>query len=1183
MAELRATTAIGGNLVWHGGNLRFDPQGETIRYLDHKIFTEHDKPDPHTDLTESVVKRAGDTMSGSLTLGENNLQFTGIASASGDITWYNGATQQGRIWNSSSTSLSISSAVSTSTTGTGVLNLSGTSLKYSGSEVFTAASYNTLDDRYTRKASPETVTAPWLFTSAPLMSGDVANTTSSSEGVDLGSGTDSTKYASIYSNSAGANVYIRNGTHYGAHYLGITNNVPVYDGARLTRVNQAESITGAWTFNGEVTHNSHVRLNAGDWLWFQYSGKNSIRVNHNGSTNRLDIYDQDASAFASVSVGALIATSASVSGSIAAGAASITGQIRSGEQISIGGGFGGAHQVIHNDGTNVLLGNTTRGLKTYKDLTTNTGGYSYLHAGNYSTTLNPIYVNKTGDTMTGDLVIAKSNGDIHISSSANTDAFIRMTEDSSNHGAAFGYEGTINQWQIKRRNATVDSIVMYGNRSDSNVQVAGNIFANNTSRVFADNYHPNADRWTTARTLTTTLTGDVTGSASMSVTGAGNTTVTVNTTVANDSHTHDGRYYTETESNARFLGISANAVSATKLVTARTINGTSFNGTANITTANWGTARTLTIGNTGKSVNGSGNVSWSLSEMGIGHTGSVISKVVDNAGTRDLYIILNTYASNGFSGTIWTNRKSGNTQRYKIDVQAVNTTTAGDNGSYHLKWDAAQSNISMEIVRVMYQNVEHLAVVVRNVNQYQRPVYAVYVNSNTANAMVPVMIMADHADIGAESAVVTTQPSYSNTWNFSSQRFSSLLYENGNRVYSAANTNIGTGSTNYAAGSHTHTPSQVGLSNVPNTVHTTAATANTVAVRDGSGDINVRLLRPSYGNQTTISGAMAFRINNSSDNFVRFCSDTTAIRTWIGAAASSHTHSYLPLTGGTVTSNLTVNGTLSVRTAIDLADNDILRFGSGDDVEFFCNGSHMYTDLNSGIGNWYIRDGTTTRFTFDDAGHFTATGNITAGDFKTDGSIILNNSTTTANISTIVTNNSTGRQSLNLYGGSSHGGGAWAIAYGNSDASYAGSLRLGAGSTTSHKMIIHSTGGDIVGNLSATGNVSAYSDIKLKDDIEAIENSLDKIVQLRGVTYTRNDVEGRPRQSGVIAQEVQKVLPEVVVTHTDEDTGEETLSVAYGNMVGLLIEGIKEERACREQLEARLERLERPWWKRLFS
>lgn len=62
--------------------------------------------------------------------------------------------------------------------------------------------------------------------------------------------------------------------------------------------------------------------------------------------------------------------------------------------------------------------------------------------------------------------------------------------------------------------------------------------------------------------------------------------------------------------------VSGNAGTATTLQTARTINGTSFNGSANITTANWGTARTLTVGSTGKSVNGSGNVTWTLDEIG---------------------------------------------------------------------------------------------------------------------------------------------------------------------------------------------------------------------------------------------------------------------------------------------------------------------------------------------------------------------------------------------------------------------------------------------------------------------------------------------------------------------------------------------------------------------------------------
>jgi hypothetical protein len=66
---------------------------------------------------------------------------------------------------------------------------------------------------------------------------------------------------------------------------------------------------------------------------------------------------------------------------------------------------------------------------------------------------------------------------------------------------------------------------------------------------------------------------------------------------------------------------TGNAATATTLQTARNINGTSFNGSADITTANWGTGRTLTIGSTGKSVNGSADVSWSLAEIGAAATG----------------------------------------------------------------------------------------------------------------------------------------------------------------------------------------------------------------------------------------------------------------------------------------------------------------------------------------------------------------------------------------------------------------------------------------------------------------------------------------------------------------------------------------------------------------------------------
>lgn len=68
---------------------------------------------------------------------------------------------------------------------------------------------------------------------------------------------------------------------------------------------------------------------------------------------------------------------------------------------------------------------------------------------------------------------------------------------------------------------------------------------------------------------------------------------------------------------AKFVGnLQGNADTATRLQTARQINGTNFNGSGNITTANWGTARSIQIGNTAKQVNGSGNVTWNLNEIG---------------------------------------------------------------------------------------------------------------------------------------------------------------------------------------------------------------------------------------------------------------------------------------------------------------------------------------------------------------------------------------------------------------------------------------------------------------------------------------------------------------------------------------------------------------------------------------
>ena len=97
------------------------------------------------------------------------------------------------------------------------------------------------------------------------------------------------------------------------------------------------------------------------------------------------------------------------------------------------------------------------------------------------------------------------------------------------------------------------------------------------------------------------------------------------------------------------------------------------------------------------------------------------------------------------------------------------------------------------------------------------------------------------------------------------------------------------------------------------------------------------------------------------------------------------------------------------------------------------------------------------------------------------------------------------------------------------------------------------------------GNVTAYSDIRVKTDIQKIENALNKVQQLNGYTFTRTDLLDAPRQTGVIAQEVLEVLPEAVSGNEKDH-----YSVAYGNMVGLLIEAIKEQQNLIEELNKRL-------------
>ena len=108
---------------------------------------------------------------------------------------------------------------------------------------------------------------------------------------------------------------------------------------------------------------------------------------------------------------------------------------------------------------------------------------------------------------------------------------------------------------------------------------------------------------------------------------------------------------------------------------------------------------------------------------------------------------------------------------------------------------------------------------------------------------------------------------------------------------------------------------------------------------------------------------------------------------------------------------------------------------------------------------------------------------------------------------------------------------------------------------------------DVSGTIRATGDVIAYSDRRVKQDIVTLENSVELIQKLRGVSYKK--IGESEEKIGVIAQEILEVLPQVV---SKDENG--MYSVAYGNMAGLFIEAIKQQQAHIDTLEQRIEKLE---------
>jgi hypothetical protein len=125
-----------------------------------------------------------------------------------------------------------------------------------------------------------------------------------------------------------------------------------------------------------------------------------------------------------------------------------------------------------------------------------------------------------------------------------------------------------------------------------------------------------------------------------------------------------------------------------------------------------------------------------------------------------------------------------------------------------------------------------------------------------------------------------------------------------------------------------------------------------------------------------------------------------------------------------------------------------------------------------------------------------------------------------------------------------------------------GNVGIGTTNPGSYKLYIN-------GNCYAT-QFFVPSDIRLKHDIQPLDNTLDKIMKLRGVSFIYNNDDNGKRQIGFIAQEMEDKFPELVTTGEDGFKG-----ISYANLTAVLLEGIKQQQTQIDDLSARLTALEK--------
>jgi hypothetical protein len=614
---------------------------------------------------------------------------------------------------------------------------------------------------------------------------------------------------------------------------------------------------------------------------------------------------------------------------------------------------------------------------------------------------------------------------------------------------------------------------------------------------------------------------------------------------------------------------SGNAATATALQTARTIGGVSFNGTANInlpgvnTAGNQnttGSAATLTTGRTiaitgdlaytSPSFNGSGNVTaagtlatvnsnvGSFTNASVTVNGKGLVTAV-SSGTAPVTSVSGTspvVSSGGATPAISLAAGYGDTQN-PYASKTANRFLAAPNGSSGaptfravvaadiptLNQNTTGSAATLTTTRTLWgQNFNGSANVTGALSSVTTLSMSGQLTNTLAIGTAPFAITSTTRVANLNVATAGTADTLT-----TARTINGVSFNGSANITVTANTTSALTAGTYLTSGGTFNGSAARTFAVD---ATTTNTASKVVARDASGNFSAGTITAALsGNASTATTA-----TNQSGGTVNA---TTIVASTSILPAADNTgvvgNSTKTWSNGQFT-NLTVDSTLIVRAAIDLADSDVLRFGTSDDTQFFYDGTNntMEMELEAAAVSFIITDNGTTRFTFTKA-----TGDLAATSFTG----ALNGNATTATTATT----------------------ANALATGNNYQVNS----LGVGTAAS----------GTAGEIRATDNVTAFysSDIKFKENVRDIPNAAATAKAIGGKLFDWTDayiadhggVDGyfvQKQDFGVVAQDVQKVFPLAVRTRPDG-----SLAVDYEKLSALALAALSELTKRVEALEAK--------------